>query len=157
MDFAVLADHRGKLQESKKRDKYLDLARELKILWKMKMSVISIIIGPLGTVTKELVQGVMEDLEIKEKVETIQATALLGLARIFKRVWRLDETYCHSNSRENAGVKDSQKSKMIIITCPWEWDSQNYLGFWGTNRSPNLNQTTRPSDSQQQKRKKNQK
>ena len=30
MDFAVPADHRVELKESKKRDKYLDLARELK-------------------------------------------------------------------------------------------------------------------------------
>ena len=30
MDFAVSADHRVKFKESEKRDKYLDLARELK-------------------------------------------------------------------------------------------------------------------------------
>ena len=30
VDFAVSADHRIKLKESEKRDKYLDLARELK-------------------------------------------------------------------------------------------------------------------------------
>ena len=30
VDFAVLADHRVELKESKKKDKYLDLARELK-------------------------------------------------------------------------------------------------------------------------------
>ena len=30
MDFAILADHRVKLKESEKRDKYLNLARELK-------------------------------------------------------------------------------------------------------------------------------
>ena len=30
VDFAVLADHRVKLKESEKRDKYQDLARELK-------------------------------------------------------------------------------------------------------------------------------
>ena len=30
MDFAVPADHRVKLKESEKKDKYLDLARELK-------------------------------------------------------------------------------------------------------------------------------
>ena len=30
MDFAILADYRVKLKESKKRAKYLDLVRELK-------------------------------------------------------------------------------------------------------------------------------
>ena len=33
VDFVVLADHRIKLKESEKKDKYLDLARELKKLW----------------------------------------------------------------------------------------------------------------------------
>ena len=32
VDFAVLVDHRVKLKESEKKDKYLDLARELKKL-----------------------------------------------------------------------------------------------------------------------------
>ena len=30
---------------------------------------------------------------------------------------------------------------------PWEWDAQNSLGFWDINRSPNLGQTIRPSNS----------
>ncbi len=33
VDFAVSADHRINLQEFEKKDKYLDLARELKKLW----------------------------------------------------------------------------------------------------------------------------
>ena len=36
VDFAVPADHRVKLKENEKMDKYLDLARELKKLWNMK-------------------------------------------------------------------------------------------------------------------------
>ena len=36
-DFAIRADHRVKLKESEKKDKYLDLARELKKLWNMKV------------------------------------------------------------------------------------------------------------------------
>ena len=52
-DFAIPGDHRVKLKESKKRDMYLDLARELKKKqWNMKMRVIPIVIGALGTVTK---------------------------------------------------------------------------------------------------------
>ena len=37
VDFAVPADHRIKLKESEKKNKYLDLARELKKLWNMKV------------------------------------------------------------------------------------------------------------------------
>ena len=70
VDFAVPADHRVKLKESKKMDKYFNLARELKKLWNMKVTIIPIVIGVSGTVTKGLVQG-LEDLEITGRVETI--------------------------------------------------------------------------------------
>ena len=52
MNFAVPADYRVKLKESEDKNKYLDLARELKKLWNMKVTVIPILIGALGTVTK---------------------------------------------------------------------------------------------------------
>ena len=84
-DLAILADHRVKLKESEKRNKFLNLTRELKELWNMKVTVIPIVSGTLGTVTKGLVKR-LEDLEILGRVETIQITALLRLARVLKRV-----------------------------------------------------------------------
>ena len=69
-----------KIKESKKRDKYLDHARELKKkLWNMKVTVIPLVIGALGAFNKRLVKE-LEGLEIRGKVETIQTTALLRLA-----------------------------------------------------------------------------
>ena len=85
VDFAVPADHRIKLKECEKRDKYHDLVRELKNLGNMKVTIISIVIGAFGTLTKGLLKG-LEDLEVVERVETIQTTALLKTARILRRV-----------------------------------------------------------------------
>ena len=85
VDFDVPADHRIKLKECEKRDKYLDLARELKNLWNMKVTIIPIMIGAFGTVTRGLLKG-LEDLEVGGRVETIQTTALLKTARILRRV-----------------------------------------------------------------------
>ena len=85
VNFAVPANHRVKLKECEKKDKYLDLARELKKLWNMQVTIIPIVIGAFGTVTKGLLKG-LEDLEIGGRVETIQTTALLITARILKRV-----------------------------------------------------------------------
>ena len=65
VDFAVPADHRIKLKKCEKKDKYLDLARELKKLWNMQVTIIPIVIGPFGTVTKALRKG-LEDLEVGE-------------------------------------------------------------------------------------------
>ena len=51
----------------------------------MKVTVISIIIGVLGTVPKGFVKG-QEDLEIGGQVEIIQTTVLLRSARILEWV-----------------------------------------------------------------------
>ena len=42
----------------------------------MKVTTVPIVIGAMGTITKGLLKG-LEDLEIGERVETIQTTALL--------------------------------------------------------------------------------
>ena len=71
MDFAVPADHIVKLKEREKKDKYLDLARELKKLWNMKETFIPIVSGALDTVAEGLIKG-QENLEIRGQVENIQ-------------------------------------------------------------------------------------
>ena len=85
VDFAVPADHRIRLKECEKKDKYADLLRELKKMWNMQVTIISIVIGAFGTVTKGLLKG-LEDLEVGGRVETIQKTALLRTDRILRRV-----------------------------------------------------------------------
>ena len=84
VDFAVPADHRIKLKECEKKDKYLDLARELKKLWNMQVTIMPIVIGAFGTVNKGLLKG-LQDLEVGGRVEAIQTTALLRTARILRR------------------------------------------------------------------------
>ena len=51
----------------------------------MKVTIVPIVIGALGTITKGLLKG-LEDLEIGAQVETIQTTTLLRTARILRRV-----------------------------------------------------------------------
>ena len=51
----------------------------------MKVTIIPIVIGAFGTVTKGLLKG-LEDLEVGGRVENIQTTALLRMARILRRV-----------------------------------------------------------------------
>ena len=71
--------------EYEKKDKYLDLARELKKLWNMKVTIVPIVIGAFGTITKGLLKG-LKDLEVGGRVETIQMTALLRTVRILRWV-----------------------------------------------------------------------
>ena len=111
VDFAFSADHRIKLKECEKKDKYLDLARELKKLWKMKVTIIPIVICAFSTVTKGLLKG-LKDLEVGRRVETIQTTALLRTARILRRFL---ETWGHSNPSEkpsaNAFISERYNSQ----------------------------------------------
>ena len=46
----------------KKKNKYLDLARELKKLWNMIVTIVPIVSGAFSTITKRLLKG-LEDLE----------------------------------------------------------------------------------------------
>ena len=70
VDFAVPADHRINLKECEKKHKYLDLARELKKPWNIKVMIVPLVISALGTITKGLLKG-LEDLEVGGHVETI--------------------------------------------------------------------------------------
>ena len=50
--------------ESEKKNKYLDFVRELKKLWNMRIKIIPILVGVLGTVPKNLEKELM-GLEIR--------------------------------------------------------------------------------------------
>ena len=106
VDFAVPADNRIKLKECKKKDKYLELAKELKKLRNMKMTIVPIVIGTFGTITKWLLKG-LKDSEDGGRVETIQTTTLLRTARILRRV------------QETWGDLLSLKLQWKTIRCRW--------------------------------------
>ena len=67
MGFTHPADHRIKLKECEKKDKYLDLARELKKILNMNVVIVPIVIGDFGTVTKGLLTG-LKDWEFGGRV-----------------------------------------------------------------------------------------
>ena len=76
----------------------------------MKVTVITVVIGALGTIPKSLARR-MESLEIGEQC---------GSARILRRVLgKPEETFCPSDSSErppvSAEVKNSQGIKIITI------------------------------------------
>ena len=65
------------------------IIREIGRLWQLKnVKVVLVIIGVLGSVTKEF-DNWMEKLELPSNVGALQKTALLGTARILRRVLEL--------------------------------------------------------------------
>ena len=81
VDIADPADHRINLKEYEKKEKCL----ELKKLWNMKVTIVPVVNGAFGTITKGLLKG-LEDLEVGRRVETIQMTALPRMSRILRWV-----------------------------------------------------------------------
>ena len=53
IDIAVPGDSRVASKENEKVRKYQDLARELRKLWQVKVKVVPVVVGALGTIPLE--------------------------------------------------------------------------------------------------------
>ena len=85
IDVAIPGDARVPQKEAEKIEKYNDLRRELQKLWKVKAKVVPIVVGALGTVSKSLT-GYLKEIKVSTKIQVIQKSALLGTARILRKV-----------------------------------------------------------------------
>ena len=85
IDFSIPYDSRVISKEVEKIEKYQDLAREIKKLWDMRVIVIPIVIGTLGTTPKKLKKR-LEDIGIETRVTDLQTTVILHSARILRKV-----------------------------------------------------------------------
>ena len=64
---------------------YRDLAREVRNLSNVKVTIIPVVIGALGTVPT-LLKSRIKDIGISLKTVQIQKTVLLGTARVLRKV-----------------------------------------------------------------------
>ena len=85
IDFAIPYDSRVNSKEVEKIEKYHYLAREIKKLWGMRVTVIPIVIGTLGTTPKKLKKR-LEDIGIETRVTELQKTVILHSTRILRKV-----------------------------------------------------------------------
>ena len=83
VDFCVPWDGNVKAREDEKKEKYSQLASEIRAIYKVKTECIPIVIGALGTVPKRLL-GFLKDLGIPDVIGCMQTCALLGSQRILK-------------------------------------------------------------------------
>ena len=114
VDFAVPADHRMKIKESEKKEKYLDLAKELKKNKIKRWRWCQLWLVHLGQSPRGLVKG-LEDLEISGQVDI--PSRLQHYWEYWEDSWKLEKTCCHSTSSgkpsANAIVKKSQNGIII--------------------------------------------
>ena len=86
IDVACPFDIRVKYKEKEKIENYQDLKRELKRIWKLRrVTVVPIITGALGTVSKDIEKWLAE-FGVTCRLESLQRAFLLGTARILRKV-----------------------------------------------------------------------
>ena len=89
VDVAVSGDCRINEKEKEKIDKYQDLRREVSKLWQQKkVHGVPIVIGVLGSISMNFIDFIHQ-LEIKTHMGELQKAALLGTARILRKVLEL--------------------------------------------------------------------
>ena len=80
-DIAVPGDVRVEKKEEEKMEKFGDLCRDIRKLWKVECKIVLIVVGALGTLPNRLPLFIFF-LEIKLSVETIQKAAILKSTRV---------------------------------------------------------------------------
>ena len=86
IDIAIPGDIRVNEKENEKIEKYQLLKDELARLWGLKKAkVIPVVIGALGVISKRF-EGFIKECDDTIRLEVMQKTALLGTARILRKV-----------------------------------------------------------------------
>ena len=85
IDVAIPEDTGAKEKEAEKVEKYQNLARELRRMWEVKTKVVPIVLGALGTVPLRL-KGNLKGIGVDTSITLMQKSALLGSARILRKV-----------------------------------------------------------------------
>lgn len=86
IDIACPFDTRIGSKEKEKIEKYQDLRRELKRIWKCKsVQVVPIVIGALGTITRNALK-LLDTLGATDLFNLLQKACLLGSGRIIRKV-----------------------------------------------------------------------
>ena len=89
IDIAVPGDSRVKEKELEKIEKYQMLREEIGHVWQInKVTVIPVVIGALGVISDKF-ERYIEKLDVKIAMEIIQKAALLGTARILRKILSL--------------------------------------------------------------------
>ena len=91
IDVAIPGDDRVKDKELEKVEKYQLLKDEIAKVWRVrKVIVIPVVIGALGAVSvRSEIKEYMKRMGVNVKLEVIQKTALLGTAKILRKVLSL--------------------------------------------------------------------
>ena len=82
---AIPADRNVVQKEAEKKLKYNSLCIEMQRMWNLKCTVVPVITGATGIVTRSLKKN-LETVPGKHSIDSVQKTAVLGTAHIMRKV-----------------------------------------------------------------------
>ena len=85
IDFAVPGDGTIVEEEIDKIEKYQDVGRKLQKIWNVKVKIIPLVVGSLGTIPKQFGNR-LKQIGITVGTAQVLKTVLLGTARILRNV-----------------------------------------------------------------------
>jgi len=85
IDLAIHADRNVVQKEVEKKLKYKTLCIEIKQIWKLKCTIVPVIIGATGIVTRSLKKN-LETIPGKHSIDSLQNTAIIGTSHIIRKV-----------------------------------------------------------------------
>ena len=88
IDVAIPADANIRKKEHEKVDKYQGLREQLERMWKVKASVVPVVVGALGAVTPKLGEW-LQQIPGTTSEASVQKSAVLGTAKILRRTLKL--------------------------------------------------------------------
>ena len=82
---AIPADRNVVQKEAEKKLKYKSLCIEIQRMWNLKCTIVPVIIGATGTVTRSLKKN-LETTPGKHSIDSLQETAILGTSHTIRKV-----------------------------------------------------------------------
>jgi len=85
IDVAIPADRNVVQKEAEKKLKYKSLCIYIQRMWNPKCTIVPVIIGATGIVTRSLSKN-LETVPGKHSIDSLQKTAILGTSHIIRNV-----------------------------------------------------------------------
>jgi hypothetical protein len=84
-DVAILVDRNVVQKEAEKKLKFKSLCIEIERMWNLKCTIVPVIIGATGIVTRSLRKN-LETIPGKHSIDSLQKTAILGTSHTTRKV-----------------------------------------------------------------------
>jgi len=85
IDVAIPADRNVVQKEAEKKLKYKSLCIEINRMWNLKCTIVPVIIGATGIVTRSLKKN-LQTIPGNHSIDSLQKTAILGTSHIIRKV-----------------------------------------------------------------------